>query len=188
MNKAVNPLTPNLSFQQFVGAMKLVEIQPEDISSGDALVLMGGDGQVLQVDGEKIVWVIEKNTLEDGTTLSVIPFNSSLVRTEPVHPPYMSPYVPTKSIKRIFVSLSAEEEEINGKPARKVEELYTVPGTLEKIRYDTAVFLKLDGEEVTVLNIQPVNVHSGKMFIETTEFTIPYLQKLVEDGELYYRD
>ena len=65
MNQVVNPLNPTLSLQQFTTAKKMVDISPPDVV-GDMVVLLGQQGDTLQVDGEKILWVVNRSSQDGG--------------------------------------------------------------------------------------------------------------------------
>lgn len=185
MNQVVSPLNPTMSFQQFTAAKKLVDIDPKDLVIGDVVVLVGSQNNPLQVEGEKVMWVAQKTVAEDGVKLAVLPYTPSVMQSEPVTPPYLSAYISKMALKKVRFEIIEDAVRIGDKDMSMVTMMEVLEGTPDVIAYSERKLFKSDAYGGSYIPTAIVTVSGTTMFLETSEFTIPYLRKLIEDRELY---
>lgn len=99
------PFMDNLRISRYAMAYKLTPVQPSDIVSTDIVVLQTSNGDLLQFDGEKILYVLGTNTEQDGSTcLKVLPYQEFLTFSQSDVPPYLQIAIDNDRLRTLIVS------------------------------------------------------------------------------------
>ena len=208
MHKAVNPLTPSLDLSTFDSAYILMPIEVKDIQENDNVVLLDKESNIMQVNGEKLLHVLSaKKTEEDDpeVCLTVVPFVPYHTAHHPVLPPFNEPIMDYENISTLALTMvKFNQEDYPDLDVSTSTDLYKVTGieVTQLIRECSVTVDDFDTvSDKNALKRFPLKVYyrseirqtlstdpyyTVQVNVITTPYMVPYFQKLVEDGQLFY--
>lgn len=183
------PFMDNLRISRYASAFKLVKTAPSELVSGDIVVLQGYQRDLLQFDGEKVLYVLNTTSEPDGAVgLNVLPYQEYLTFSQSDVPPYLQVAIDNDKMRTLIVTY----EDVPGDETLKkvigleqtaldTDYLYPTKNQFELIR---------DGEQPFPVPYQILKhfVFDGsyKVTIMCSNQDFWTLKQNMEEGWLYY--